>query len=544
MQKVTLAGALQLLTLFAALAVPSSAQCETFGPLQPGFRVSQGFFYDQVWSHATRVPSGFLFAWSAGQDILLRRFDAALNPLGDDTLVNTTLNLEQQDEPAICTATGGNVLVAWSERYGYDGEQMGIYGRLYSSAGAPLGAEFRINQQWQASQWRPLIEPTPAGGFVVTWTGDWDGNSYFRVLSSSGAFLTGDVRINQYENDAQVDPAIAVAPNGTIFAAFVDFSSHGGVGSGLNLYGRLFNASGAALGNEFTIPATLVDGDQRSPRVAVDGQSRFVVTWNSELSDGDGYGIVCRRYSVAGAPLGPEFVVNGATTSDQVEPVVAAEADGDFLIAWNDYSNGDWRVFARRFDANAQPKGADFAIADTSNAYLPSLSFDATGGDLVVTYDVWNGSDWDVYARRFAISSTPQVYCTAKVNTQGCTPQIGSTGAPSASLAAPFTITAANVLNQRFGVLVYGFQSAFTPFQGGTLCLVGPRRTATQFSNGTTGPSNCTGTFTYDFNARIQSGVDAQLFVGQTVSAQYYYRDPAASFGAGLTDALRFTICP
>jgi hypothetical protein len=139
----------------------------------------------------------------------------------------------------------------------------------------------------------------------------------------------------------------------------------------------------------------------------------------------------------------------------------------------------------------------------------------------------------------------PQRYCTAKTSSLGCTPSIGWSGAPSASLAQSFRITASEVLGQKTGFLVYALGSRFLPFQGGTLCVAAPFvRTPPQGSQGAAG--QCNGLFGYEFNARIQSGVDPALVAGATVSAQYYFRDPAdpAGFGSGLSDALRFVICP
>jgi hypothetical protein len=147
------------------------------------------------------------------------------------------------------------------------------------------------------------------------------------------------------------------------------------------------------------------------------------------------------------------------------------------------------------------------------------------------------------------VTVTPQrtplaTYCTAKVNSQGCLPLIGWTGAPSASTAPPFTITASNVLNQKAGLLIYGFTPAATPFQGGYRCMAPPiRRTPAQGSGGTIGPADCTGTYSMDFNARIQSGVDPQLVPGASVYAQWWSRDGQSPSGSGLTNALSFTVC-
>jgi hypothetical protein len=523
------------------------AQCETFGPMTPGVRVSQSQLYNQIWSQVTRTNNGWAFAWTEGQNIAWRRYDANMQPLGPDVPVNTTLNQETQDEPAIATATNGNVMIAWSDRYGYDGEQMGCYARVFNAAGAPLGPEFAVNQVWQASQWRPLIAPMPNGNFVCAWSGDWDGDAFIRIFSAAGVPLTGDIVVNQFMNDAQVDPAVAVNADGIITVAFVDFSSHGSVGSGLNLYLRRFDLSGAPLADEVPATTWASNGDQRNPRIAVDGLGRFVVTWASEQVDGSGYAIMARRFGSHGAPSGPEFQVNTTAFGNQTLPNIVCETGGDFVIAWEDDSTGVQRIALRRFGADLQPRGPEAFVDDpTSGADMPVLAQTPDGSTLILAYETFGGPDYDVMGRMFQTSLGPQIFCSGKVNSAGCTPSIGFVGVPSASSPTPFLITAASILNQRPGLLFYGYSSAFTPFQGGTLCAQVASRTPAQFSGGTQTGINCTGTFSFDFNALTQSGVNPQLTPGRTISAQYYYRDAQdpAGFGSGLTNALRFTICP
>jgi hypothetical protein len=101
------------------------------------------------------------------------------------------------------------------------------------------------------------------------------------------------------------------------------------------------------------------------------------------------------------------------------------------------------------------------------------------------------------------------------------------------------------VLNQKSGLLFYGYTQQATPFLGGTLCIGSPvRRTPTQLSGGTATGANCTGTYSFDFNAFIASGVDPLLQnFGQAVFAQWWSRDPQDPFLTGLTNALQFTIC-
>jgi hypothetical protein len=72
------------------------------------------------------------------------------------------------------------------------------------------------------------------------------------------------------------------------------------------------------------------------------------------------------------------------------------------------------------------------------------------------------------------------------------------------------------------------------------------RRTPVQTPGGNPLPSDCTGRYSFDFNAFVRNGFDPSLFAGTTVYCQYVYRDPldVANGGAGRTDALRFTIGP
>lgn len=143
-------------------------------------------------------------------------------------------------------------------------------------------------------------------------------------------------------------------------------------------------------------------------------------------------------------------------------------------------------------------------------------------------------------------SSSLTPYCTAKVNSLGCTPQIASIGLPSLSSPAPFLITASNVLNNKSGMLVYSLMSAATPFQGGTLCVASPLvRTSLVNSGGEIGVENCSGSHSYDMRARIQSGLDPNLRAGTTVYVQWLTRDLASQSGPlGLTAALGVSIGP
>lgn len=143
---------------------------------------------------------------------------------------------------------------------------------------------------------------------------------------------------------------------------------------------------------------------------------------------------------------------------------------------------------------------------------------------------------------------TPEVYGVAKTHSAGCTPSLVLSGAPSISAGHGFTLNAAQILNQKAGLFLYslaGRQSV--PFGGGRLLVVPPlRRSPALNSGGSPSGFDCTGAFSFDFNAWIASGADPALVAGATVDGQFWYRDPGflPPTAVGLTQGAHFGLAP
>lgn len=140
----------------------------------------------------------------------------------------------------------------------------------------------------------------------------------------------------------------------------------------------------------------------------------------------------------------------------------------------------------------------------------------------------------------------PEIYCAPKANSKGCLPSIQTQGVPSGSLPGTFSIQASNLINQKTAVLFWSMGTEDRPFRGGTLCVRPPlRRTLATNTGGNPPPDDCSGTVDFDFNAWIQGGNDPFLGAGALVHAQVWYQDPGEIFfKVGLTDAVRFVVCP
>ncbi len=145
------------------------------------------------------------------------------------------------------------------------------------------------------------------------------------------------------------------------------------------------------------------------------------------------------------------------------------------------------------------------------------------------------------------------VYCTAKVNSLGCTPTITGIGSPSASGGSGFVITASNVLNNKPGLLIYTDSGrAAIPFRAGWLCVNSPvRRSIPLNSGGNAPPDDCSGTYSLDMNAFAVGALGGNpasylTVAGTIVDAQCWGRDDgfSAPDNSALSAGLEFMLRP
>ena len=91
-----------------------------------------------------------------------------------------------------------------------------------------------------------------------------------------------------------------------------------------------------------------------------------ISSWSGRLAaiDGAFFGIVAQRFNGAGVPQGPEFVVNTHTTNNQVNPAVAMNPAGNFVVVWESAASagGDLvDLHAQRYNAAGVAQGTEFA---------------------------------------------------------------------------------------------------------------------------------------------------------------------------------------
>jgi hypothetical protein len=343
-------------------------------------------------------------------------------PLGPQFQVNEWTT-GAQIRPAVGRDGAGNFVVVW-QSFGSSGPdaEWSIQGQRYDAAGTALGGEFHVNTWTTGAQHDPAVACDAAGNCVVVWSSwgsagsDTDANSVqARRYDAAGTPVGAEFQVNVYTTSYQT--AAVVAPGGG-GGFVVVWSSRGGAGTDTDLHsiqGRRYDAAGTALGGEFQVN-TYTSSVQIAPAVAADAAGNFVVAWNSygaATTDTFGSSVQAQRYDAAGTPLGPQFQVNTWTPVYQRAPAVAVDGAGNFVVAWeSDYGAGtdpQWAIQARRWDAAGTALGPEFQV-NTFTYFIqthPAVAADASGNFLVVWNNFVGAGEFNVQGQRYDSAGAP-----------------------------------------------------------------------------------------------------------------------------------------
>lgn len=317
-------------------------------PATDEFQVNEYTDNQQEYPDVAVAPTGsFIVVWNSmlqdgsEEGIYARRFDAAGAPVGPEFQVNSgTANAQRK--PSVTMANDGHFVVVWESNDPDSLRRWEIMGRVFDSAGQPVGDEFyantNINSPSPFFQLNPDVGIASDGTFVAVWQSfgnDGDGYSIVgRTYASDGSPLVDELIINEFSASSQRVPSVAVAGDRSFVAAWESDTQD--KSDGLGIIARQYDSAGNPLGNEFIVN-TYIDLSQQSASVGLTQDSGFIVAWQSENQDGSGLGVYSRTYDAAGVPVGPEVQVNSVTALDQNSPSIGVFPDGSYVIVFESY---------------------------------------------------------------------------------------------------------------------------------------------------------------------------------------------------------------
>ena len=331
-------------------------------------------------------------------NILMRGFDADGNERFTKRTVNTDgVNSVSATNPAIAMMPDGRFVVTWQSG------DTAIKVREYSANGTPVGSAEQtvLSTTAPGTLNNPDVAVADNGDYVVTWGDDNDGNGSFQIrargFSSNYTQRFAAKTVNAVAAGQQQNPAIAMAANGDYVVVWDDDRN-----GTWDIAMRGFFANETEKVTQADANATTV-GEQRSADVAMDDSGRFVVVWEDDYDLNSAYQIFARGFNATGAQRFSERTVNVNSSGNQINPVVAMDANSNWYPVWEDNGiSGDgyqvnsnmWTIDGSRVnagDARVNPVNSvsnNFGPATRKN---PAVSAHRSGRYIVAWGDDMDG---------------------------------------------------------------------------------------------------------------------------------------------------------
>jgi Ca2+-binding RTX toxin-like protein len=354
----------------------------------------------------------------------------------DEQTANAT-TADSQSDPEIVQLANGNILVLWtsSNNTGVGSPASNdIIGQIFSPAGQPVGAEFRLNVFGNAeNEFNGSVAALPNGGFVVVYerltVGSGENQLCLDTYDASGARISGAFvqadASTLVPNYSQI--TVAASSNTSVMIAYTE--TNGGTSS---VVYRLFDPSTNTVGAQ--VP--LLSGGASDPDIAVLTNGNYVIA--GAYGGADAY-IAYRIIGPTGTSILSNTTVpttNSNTFTDQ-NPSVAALAGGGFVIGFESSNGGDGDFRVHTFNAagtqtNTSYVGSPFISTVTS--YNEGSVVGLADGTFVVVYD--NDTDDRLDISRFDAAGN---YVATFNTAAGANTSISATALADGRFAAAWT---------------------------------------------------------------------------------------------------------
>jgi hypothetical protein len=314
---------------------------------------------------------GALVVWEDEQAGLKGRFLAKNgHTVGSDlTLVTNQLlasipasgNVVYRRSPAVAFLPNGGFALLWTEEMDFELLdafiqqdtllRRDVYGRIFSAAGAPVGGAFRVNGAGERMASAPQVV-VRGSDFLVAYQNQSNAQKgvFLRRFNLSGQPIGAEIQVSA-PSVVATDPAIAVGAGGRVAVAFDAPDA-----SGLGAFVQLFNANLQPLGGEVRVNTT-VAGDQFRPAIAANAAGQYLVAWSGQYGSPHRFRVFGQVVGETGNLIGGQLALSGGTNRYEVLPSVAAGRHGDFLAVWLAFNKDALPagIYANQVDALGRP---------------------------------------------------------------------------------------------------------------------------------------------------------------------------------------------
>ena len=172
-----------------------------------------------------------------------------------------------------------------------------------------------------------------------------------------------------------------------------------------------YNADGTAVGSQLAVNSYKT-GNQASPTVAMEADGDFLIVWQDEGGhDSSGCGVYAQQYHDTGSRWGGEYRVNTFTAGDQRSADVAVDSAGNYVVTWESQNQigAGWEIYHRRgvLGSSTMTTETLVNVGTPGDQRAPAVAMDATGGYVLVWQSATtDGLDSEILVRRYAAAGT------------------------------------------------------------------------------------------------------------------------------------------
>jgi hypothetical protein len=182
--------------------------------------------------------------------------------------------------------------------------------------------------------------------------------------------MSAEFQVNTYTTLNQRNPTVAHLDDGT-FAVYFSSNQPGASVPGLTgIFGRVYSSDGIPVAESETMLDTSDTYSNIEPHVARNAPGTFVVVWRQYDTETPNDSLFVRRAGVDQIGIGGAINFADGLAASDFFPDVAGVPAGGFVVVW---SRNDptihpdaTRVFWRRFDSTAVPVTPEVAVAPTA----------------------------------------------------------------------------------------------------------------------------------------------------------------------------------
>jgi len=402
-------------------------------PVADDFKVSNDLTYNAKQENAiigSDEDGNFKICWEDHRfgfngEIFAQSYLNDGTPVDENFMVNDDFGSENQKLPSLAVDGNENIIVVWADDRLVGN---GIYGKRFTIDGIQIGDQFKVNDD-AGDNWTkyPSVAAYNDGSFVVTWSDTRLGDLpqiFAQRFANDATPLGNNFQVNFLSAAINYKPEVVCKPNGDFIICWGDatedskYNSHSQIMESNSTTKKLIGApdiwaqqylnDGTPIGENFIVNDDGGFEAQMNPDIAIDASGNFVVVWEDKRNGI--YEIYLQQYLSDGTPLGSNFKAEEIILCDRaLAPSISMDQEGNFYVTWRDNRNDVYNIFCKQFSSYGIPIGNSFQVnieTGIDYRYSPSISINESGSFTIAWTNVDEGN-YDIYAQQFLNDSTP-----------------------------------------------------------------------------------------------------------------------------------------